>query len=59
MPLFEKASYSILVFLCLAVALYASLYYLPASWVEVEGIRLLTNGFGAKLLALHAGDNNC
>jgi uncharacterized membrane protein len=55
MSLFQKASYSVLVFLCLAVALYASLYYLPASWVEVEGMRLLTNGFGPTLLALHAG----
>tara|TARA_R110000868_G_scaffold58183_5_gene179822 strand:+ start:27697 stop:28368 length:672 start_codon:yes stop_codon:yes gene_type:complete len=55
MSLFQKASYSTLVFLCLAVALYAALYYLPASWVEVEGMRLLTNGFGPKLLALHAG----
>jgi len=55
MSLFEKASYSVLVFLCLAVALYASLYYLPASWVEVEGMRLLLNGFGPRLLALHAG----
>ncbi|WP_339748612.1 DUF2306 domain-containing protein [uncultured Maricaulis sp.] len=55
MSLFEKASYSVLVFLCLAVALYASVYYLPASWLEIEGILLLINGFGPGLLALHAG----
>ncbi len=55
MSVLNKITYSTLILLCLAVAGYASLYYLPASIAGIAGIGLLANGFGAELLALHAG----
>lgn len=52
-PKINRVMFVILVFLCLVVVAYASLYYLPLNMPEDSG--LLSNNFGPQLLAAHAG----
>ena len=49
----NRPLFVILVFLCLLIAAYASLYYLPLGIPEGSG--MLVNNFGPQLLAAHAG----
>jgi len=53
MPRLSRLPFIGLVLLCVLVALYASVYYLPLG--SPENMGLLVNNFGFDLLAVHAG----